>query len=129
MAYQQDRGYDFEITKHISLRQINPIALLELRQNASCEFEIPEILFDMDFPGHYMRRIKSVSLTIPCIVGPYTGINTTFKLLENKFRQNPDLKPDYPESTDPDEARFMTVNVPVTAIAVSGAQNDSGVFG
>jgi hypothetical protein len=35
---------------------------------------------------------------------------------------------DYPMRTDGSEDRFATVNVPITAIAVSTGQNDSGVF-
>src|SRR5205823_3872880 len=57
-AYHENRGHDFEVTKHISLQQLDPLALIELRETGKCEFSIPEMVFDMDFPGHYMRRIK-----------------------------------------------------------------------
>ncbi|HTQ26512.1 MAG TPA: neuraminidase-like domain-containing protein, partial [Puia sp.] len=127
-AYQQDRGYDYEITKHISLRQLDPLALLQVRENGVCEFEVPEVLFDMDFPGHYMRKIKTVALSIPCIVGPYAGVNGTLRLLQNKFRTTSLANGSYPESTDQADPRFSTVNVPITAIATSNGQNDSGTF-
>ena len=127
-AYQEKRGYHFEITKHVSLRQLNPFALIQLR-SGSCEFALPEVLFDMDYPGHYLRRIKSVALTIPCVTGPYTSLNCTLRLQEHKFRINPisGLK-DYEENKEETDSRFSTVNVPITAIAVSAGQNDSGVF-
>jgi hypothetical protein len=129
-AWQEKRGYDFEITKHVSLRQINPLALLKLKETGKCEFEFPEVLFDMDFPGHYMRRIKSISLSIPCIAGPYTSINATLRLLENKFRTSSMAKDkkDYLENTEEADPRFTTVNIPITSIAASSAQNDSGMF-
>lgn len=129
-AYQQDRGYDFEVSKNISLRQINPLALLQLRETGTCSFELPEVLFDMDFPGHYMRRIRSVGLSIPCIVGPYTSINATLRMQSNKFRASSIAqdKNAYPETTDTEDDRFITVNSPITAIAVSTGQNDNGVF-
>jgi hypothetical protein len=127
-AYQQDRGYDFEISKKISLRQIDPIALLTLRSTGACKFELPEVLFDMDFPGHYMRRIKSVALSVPCIAGPYTGINASLRMTQNTFRQNTMPGSAYPQDTTKDDPRFMTVNVPITSVAVSHGQNDSGVF-
>jgi hypothetical protein len=129
-AYQMDKGYDFEITKHVSLRQIDPLALLALRETGSCSFEVPEILYDMDFPGHYMRRIRSVALSVPCIAGPYTGINAMLRMTGHSFRLNAIAtgKNDYPQSTTQDDPRFMTVNVPITSIAVSNGQNDSGVF-
>jgi hypothetical protein len=129
-AWQEKRGYDFEISKPISLRQVNPLALIELKEKGKCEFELPEVLFDMDYPGHYMRRIKTVSVSIPCIAGPYTTINATLRLLENKYRVSSIAKDgrDYLEKTEETDERFATVNIPITSIAASTGQNDSGVF-
>jgi hypothetical protein len=127
-AYQENRGYDFEITKHVSLRQLDPLALLNLRENASCEFDLPEVLFDMDYPGQYMRRIKSVALTVPCVVGPYTSLNCTLRLTKHTFRISSLCGQGYAAQTDGSETRFITTNVPITSIAVSSGQNDSGVF-
>jgi len=129
-AYQEKRGHDYEITKHVSVRQINPLALIQLKETGSCEFSLPEILFDMDYPGHYKRRIKSVAISIPCIVGPYTGLNGSLQLLEHKFRNSniAKNKSDYKEKTEESDERFMTFNIPITAIAASSAQNESGMF-
>lgn len=122
-AYQEKRGYDYEITKSISLRQLNPLALATLRETGKCDIELPEMLFDMDYPGHYMRRIKSVALTVPCVVGPYTSLNCTLRLSSHKFRTNPVVGGEYAEDDN-----YSTFNVPITSIAVSTGQNDSGVF-
>lgn len=131
-AYIDKRGYDYEITKNVSLRQLNPLELLRLRETGSCSFSIPEVLFDMDFPGHYMRRIRSVAITMPCIVGPYTSVNATLRILQHTYRTDPKAAnaADYVfKDKDPNgDARFSTTNIPISAIAVSGAQNDSGVF-
>lgn len=129
-AFQEKRGHDYEITKHVSLRQTNPLALFQLKETGKCEFGLPEVLFDMDFPGHYLRRTKSVAISIPCVAGPYTSMNCTVRLLENKFRINAIAtdKNDYLEKTDETDNRFTTVNIPITSIAVSTGQNDSGVF-
>lgn len=136
-AYLEDRGHDFEVSKFMSLRQTNPLALIQLRENGVCDFAIPEILYDMDFPGHYLRKIKAVTLTIPCIIGPYTTINCTLRLTAHKYRSNPTATSsrDYVEKT-PDQGgdavngdpRFDTVMVPITAAAISSANNDAGVF-
>ncbi|UKZ49280.1 hypothetical protein TrVGV298_003525 [Trichoderma virens] len=127
-AYMEHRFHDFEIVKNISLRQIRPWALLTLRETGTAEFDLPEVLFDFDFPGHYSRRIKSVGMTIPCIVGPYTSVNATLTLLEHRYRTKPDAKngADYPQK-DSDE-RFQTDQIPIQSIAVSHGQQDSGVF-
>jgi hypothetical protein len=131
-AYQETRGHDFEVTKVASLRQIAPLELVRLRETGQCEFTLPEVLFDMDFPGHYMRRIKAVSLSMPCIVGPFVSVNATLRLLEHKIRTSSVVANSnaYPEATDGDDLdpRFATSNIPISAIATSNAQGDAGVF-
>src|SRR5262249_52635261 len=74
-AYQDQNKREYEISRHVSLQLHGPMALITLKQTGQCEIFLPESLFDADYPGHYMRRIKSVSLTLPCVVGPYTSIN------------------------------------------------------
>jgi hypothetical protein len=37
-----------------------------------CIVDLSELLFDTDYCGHDMRRLKSVSLTNPYVSGPYT---------------------------------------------------------
>ena len=37
------------------------LPLVELRETGSCLIDLPEILFDLDNPGHYMRRLKTVA--------------------------------------------------------------------
>ncbi|PLB53295.1 putative toxin subunit [Aspergillus steynii IBT 23096] len=127
-AYMEQRLHDVEVVKNVSLRQIRPWALLELRETGTAEFDLPEVLFDFDFPGHYCRRIKSISMTVPCLVGPYTGVNATLTLLEHSYRVKSDAKnaKDYPRQSD--DARFQTDRVPIASIAVSHGQQDSGVF-
>ncbi|MDR6782684.1 DNA-binding transcriptional MerR regulator [Pedobacter africanus] len=126
-AYQEKRGYDYEITKHVSVCKLDPFALLQLKTTGTCEFDLPEVLFDMDYPGHFKRRIKSISVSIPCIAGPYVGVNATLRLLNNKFR-NSSISNNYPEKTDEQDERFIAYNIPITAIAASSAQNDAGMF-
>ena len=65
--------------------------------------------------GTFKRRIKSVALTIPAIVGPYTTVACTVKLLNSTIRLAPG-------GTD------EPVNMPTDYIATSHAQSDSGVF-
>jgi Tc toxin complex TcA C-terminal TcB-binding domain/ABC toxin N-terminal region/Neuraminidase-like domain len=132
-AHQNQNRREFELTKHISLALANPLALVTLRETGQCVFSLPEEIFDLDYPGHYFRRIKSVSLTLPCVVGPYTTIACTLRLLKNSIRMKAGIDNGYPRNTDAqgvptDDVRFVENNVPVKAIAASNAQNDSGVF-
>jgi hypothetical protein len=105
-----------------------------LRETGRCFFQLPEEIFDLDYPGHYFRRIKSVSMTMPCVVGPYTTASCTMRLMKNSIRINT-VNGDngYPRNTDDDGApaddeRFIENNIPVKTIAASNAQNDSGLF-
>jgi hypothetical protein len=82
-----------------------------------------EPIFDADFPGQYMRRIKSVALSIPCITGPYTGINCVLSLNENSIRTK--------EMLENDSAKFDKPpfdKVPIQGIATSHGQADNGSF-
>jgi hypothetical protein len=122
--------HDYELTKTVSLRQIAPLALLRFKSEGVADFDIPEIIFDLDFPGHYCRRIKNVSVSIPCIVGPYTGINCMLRLLAHQYRLKPSTSSQglyYGTDVTGDE-RFRTDRIPITAIALSNAQQDSGLF-
>ncbi len=133
-AYLEQNRREFELTKHISLVLLDPLALVKLRETGRCFFRLPEEIFDLDYPGHYFRRMKSVSLTLPCVVGPYTTISCTLRLLKNSVRINTANGNDgYHRNADgnglpADDERFIENNIPVKAIAASGAQNDSGVF-
>jgi len=118
---------DYEITKHISLLQTNPLALLTLKETGSCIIELPEYLFDMDYPGQYMRKIKNVSISIPCVIGPYTSINCTLTLLKSKLRLKNILQGGKYEEGE-DDPRFETRLSACNSIATSHAQNDTGMF-
>lgn len=127
VAFMEQNKREFELTKHISLALFNSEALLDLREKGVCEFDIPEILFGMDHPSHYMRRIRSVSLTIPCITGPYTGIHAKLTLLASRVRKSTSLEGGYAYKgvNDP---RFNHDITDMQSIATSSGQNDSGIF-
>ncbi|HNP50798.1 MAG TPA: neuraminidase-like domain-containing protein [Nitrosomonas nitrosa] len=126
-AYIETKSHDYEITKHISLRQVNPLALIQLKEQGVCEFNLAEELFDLDYPGQYKRRIKTVAVSIPCIVGPHTSLNCTLRLLKHEYR-NSKIAANYAKNLEEADERFITNPIPTTAISVSHGQNDSGVF-
>jgi hypothetical protein len=126
--YINQNKREFEITKHISLSQIAPLSLITLKETGQCTVSLPEWLFDMDYPGHYMRRIKNVSVSIPCIVGPYMGVNCTLSLLRNETRMDATLSGGAYPKVDENDNRFKTMFGAISSITTSHAQNDSGMF-
>ena len=127
MAYHENNKREFELTKHISLRQLNPLALLTLKAIGVCELTIPEWLLDMDCPGHYMRRIKTVSLSIPSVSGPYTSVSCTLSLLKSSLRKSPLLADEYARQGSEDD-RFVDYFGTIQSIVTSSGSNDSGMF-
>ncbi|QDP95438.1 hypothetical protein FOE78_05525 [Microlunatus elymi] len=127
-AWYEQNTRRLELTKHISLAQLDPLALVRLKTTGACDLTLPEWLYDSDHPGHYQRRIKTVSLTVPCIVGPYTSVNATLSLTNHGTRVTEDVAAGYGDPLNPDGERFAKVDVPVQAIATSTAQDDSGLF-
>ncbi|SDI30509.1 neuraminidase-like domain-containing protein [Pseudomonas abietaniphila] len=76
-----------EIVKTVSVRQL-PVStedvptlntgwanvLERLDENGIAEFELTKAMLDDDYPNHYLRRIKRISVSLPVTVGPYQDI-------------------------------------------------------
>lgn len=108
-----------EVNQSFSLAQIDPQALVDLKEAGWCEFAVPELLFDMFYPGHYRRRIRSVRVTIPCVTGPFTNVSAQLTLLASHIRRDHAL------------GAANLLEVPpagTTTVATSSGQNDGGVF-
>ena len=126
-AYLEQNKREYELTKHVSLRQLNPLALLELKATGTCEVSLPEWLFDLDGPGHYLRRLKTVSISIPCVIGPYASVNCTASLLSSSVRTSPLLAGGYPRDGE-DAARFVDYFGAIQSVVTSSGNTDSGLF-
>lgn len=138
-AYLQRNVRERELTAHLSLMRLDPTALTELRMSGRCVIQVPEAVFDLDHPGHYFRRIKALSITVPCVVGPYSSVPLKLTQTSNRIRVetgrrfdpapagvNPDVFA-YAENPDGD-ARFRYNVGAIQSIALSRSQDDAGVF-
>jgi hypothetical protein len=124
-AYLHGDERELEITKHVALSELAPLELLRLRQTGTCEFEVPETAYDMDFAGHYFRRLRSVSVSVPCTLGPYRSPAGTLTLVSSRTRISAAPRP-YAQAQD--DPRFVVELGGVQSIATSSGQNDSGLF-
>ncbi|MGE3163991.1 MAG: insecticidal toxin protein [Planctomycetota bacterium] len=127
MAYHEQNQRELELTKHVSVLQVDPLALVQLRATGRCTLRLPESLFDMDGPGHYFRRIKTVAVSIPCVSGPYASVNCTLTLLKSSIRKTAVVGDQYGR-IDANDDRFSDHYGSLQSIVTSSAQNDSGLF-
>ncbi len=128
MSYHENNKREYELTRLVSLRQLDPLALLTLKATGKCQVTIPEWLYDRDCPGHYLRRIKSVALSLPSVVGPYTSVNCTLSLLHSSVRKSPLMKDGEYARQGAEDDRFVDYAGAVQSIVTSTATNDSGLF-
>lgn len=142
-AYCDQNRREQELVTRLSLRLDFPVAFLQLKATGACEIEIPEWRLDREYPGDYLRRVKSVSLTIPCVAGPYTGVHCKLTLLSSATRVEPtlldieDCCPGECTCGCCDRRRYESIRSDprivkrygaTEAIATSTGQNDAGLF-
>jgi hypothetical protein len=130
IAYLDRNPREPELRADYSLVLNAPLALLELKQTGSCVVEIPESRYDIDTQqGHYMRRIRSVAVSIPCVTGPHTGVHCTLSLLRSETRRtNTLLAGQYARDRENDDPRFQDSYGGIESIVTSHGQEDSGLF-
>jgi hypothetical protein len=91
-AYQDADSRGLEIVKRISLADLDPVALLQLKSTGTCEFGLTESVFDYDFPGHYRRQIRWLSVDFVGADGEASRPNGILTQLTSKTVLQPDLK-------------------------------------
>ena len=134
-AYLEQNRREFELTKHVSLALLDPLALVKLRETGRCFFRLPEEIFDLDYPGPLLppHQVGEPDAAVRRRARTRRS-SCTLRLLKNSIRINTANGDNgYPRNTDDeglpaDDTRFIENNIPVKAIAASSAQNDSGVF-
>ncbi|MCW1243836.1 hypothetical protein OC610_05415 [Pseudomonas sp. SAICEU22] len=121
---------ELEIRKTISLRQLKsqttgsainkpwPEIHDDLKQG-QCEFELPHVLFEDDYKDqkHYLRRIKTISVSLPAVVGPYENIRATLTQTSSEVCISPD-----------DPTQVMKGWRANQQIALSTGVDDNGLF-
>jgi Tc toxin complex TcA C-terminal TcB-binding domain len=89
-AFIETDARRFEISKQVSMLELDPMQFLKLKANNKCEFSFTEALFDYDFQGHYNRQIKTI--TIKFVGAEGEGINATLTQLSHKTVLEADTK-------------------------------------
>lgn len=120
-SYLANNRREYELSKRVSLARIDPFALLRLRTEGSCDIHLPEALFELDHPSHYMRRIRSVRVSIIGNTGPYDTVGATLTLTRSEVRTSTS------SYSDPDQPVVETGGA-TQSIATSTGSSDAGLF-
>jgi len=66
-----------QLTKTISLAQLAPAEFQHFLETGVLAFATPMAMFDSEFPGHYLRLIKRVRISVIALIPPTLGIRAT----------------------------------------------------
>ncbi|HEU5101848.1 MAG TPA: hypothetical protein VFU22_22660, partial [Roseiflexaceae bacterium] len=91
-AFIESDSRGLEITKHVSLLELDPVALIQLKSKGVCEFAFSEALFNYDFPGHYCRQIRTLEVAFAAAEDQRLPINATLTQLSHRTVLEPDAK-------------------------------------
>ncbi|WP_323071932.1 Tc toxin subunit A-related protein [Mycetohabitans endofungorum] len=129
-AYLARHERRLEITRTVSLKDL--LDDFDTKKGNGCfEFELKEELFDRDYPGHYLRQIKSVSITLPTSLGPYQDVKATLTQTKSSTLLQADLsgvKYLIKEGGDGTADAIITNLRASQQIALSSGLNDTGQF-
>lgn len=128
LAHLEHNRREHELSTHVSLRALDPLALLELRSHGACRFTVPEWFFDLESPGHHLRRIRGVSLSLPAVTGPYTTIAATLSLQRSSIRRDPALLDGRYTRAEGTDSRFLDYPGALQSVVTSTAVRDAGLF-
>lgn len=89
--YHHENARPVVKTINVSLAQVNPIALAELQATGTCDFELNEAFWNRHAPALYFRRFANVAVSVPAVVGPFSGVHGRLSLLRASYRADPSL--------------------------------------
>jgi hypothetical protein len=132
-----------ELTRTISLRELTnqhhqldsrqndwEDTLAEIRDEGGTTFELPHWLFDSDYPGHYLRQIVSVSVSLPVVVGAYQDIRAILTQVSSKtvLKADPRAMNHLYDKSDKDQANIRFNPRATQSIGLSSGVDDHGLF-
>jgi len=138
-SYLQQNARRYEMSRFVSLSTLDPGGpgtpglIQNLLTNGWCTFNLPESMFDNDYPGHYNRRLTRVSMTVVYpSPGKFDNVKATLTLISNQVRVSTQAASDgsdYPESPIGSDPRFIyNYGAVPQKIAMGNAQDDPGLF-
>jgi hypothetical protein len=132
-AYNERNKRNFDVVKTVSLALTNSQQFLQLKNTGKCTFKFTEEMFDYDYPGQYARKITTLSISIPAIVGPYQNLKATLRQTYNAWVTDPASQDAVKyllggHTGTPPASGLIENWLPNQAIAISSGLDDNGMF-
>lgn len=130
-AFMDEDVRPLEIEKTFSLKELPNVEFSNLQTKGQCLFSFTQTDFDDDFPDHYCRKIKSISVSIPMVVGPYQTIPATLVQQSSRININTAGKDIYVKNkvTKKGISQDQRIDLrPNQQLALSRGVNDNGMF-
>ncbi|WP_175650703.1 Tc toxin subunit A-related protein [Pseudomonas sp. Marseille-P9899] len=99
-------------------------------ESGSVEFELSARLFDDDYPGHFLRQLVSVSVTLPALVGPYQDVRAVLTQISSRtvLKADPRAMNHLYGKPDSDTRQILYNPRASQSICLSRGLDDHGVF-
>jgi hypothetical protein len=102
-----------QLSKTLSLALLAPTEFQQFRDSGVLLFATPMELFDRDFPGHYLRLIRRVRVSVIALIPPTQGIRATLSTTGlSRVVIGPDIYQTVPILREPE---FVALTSPVNA--------------
>lgn len=129
-----------ELVRTVSLKQLFDsrqggdmdweAAVQALLAEGKVNFELTPWLFDADYPGHYLRQLVSVSVSLPALVGPYQDVQAELTQVSSRTVLAADIRAMNALYQKPEaDTRNILYNPRASqSICLSRGLDDHGVF-
>ncbi|WP_431081000.1 neuraminidase-like domain-containing protein [Pseudomonas thivervalensis] len=123
-----------ELVKTISLRwRLGDDWKDQITPEGQLSFSLDERMFNKDYPGHYCRQVKQLSLTFPGLLGPYEHVRAVLVQTSSATILEPDIEAvkylHRVEGASPQPGSLMLNLRPYQQAAFSVGLDDSGAVG
>ncbi|MDC9621817.1 insecticidal toxin complex protein TccB [Xenorhabdus sp. XENO-7] len=132
-AYLARHERRLNVIRTVSLKTLlGDSAFGKLKTEGKVDFTLSEKLFDNDYPGHYLRQIKTVSVTLPTLIGPYQNVKATLTQTSSSTLLSADINGvkylNDPTDKAGDTSHIVTNLRASQQVALSSGMNDTGSF-
>lgn len=131
-AYLQYKVRRLEVVKTVSVKSLmTPNQWQIAKSTGVFTFSLTGDMLLKDYPTHVNRRIKTVAVSLPALLGPYEDVRATLTQLSNMVNLSTDLKAidyllDPLENVQPDS---VLLNLQANqSVVISTGMEDSGLF-